>query len=203
MNRKNIVVFISGRGSNMEALLDATLCPGYPARIVAVFSDRFQASGLEKAKSKNIPVHVIERKSFLSKKHHEDAILHLLAGYNADILCLAGYLSLISSHLIIPYQGRILNIHPSLLPLFPGLNPHQRVIESGMKITGCTVHLVTEEIDKGPIVAQAAVPIFQGDDKENLSLRVLRAEHCLYPRALEKFIKRERIQTDENQMLLA
>lgn len=203
MKRKNVVIFISGNGSNMEALISAAKTQNYPARIAAVISDNPHAAGLKKAKVNNIPVHVVERSSFSSKEQHEKAILQDLVKYQADVLCLAGYMRLFSSYLITPYQGRILNIHPSLLPLFPGLETHQRAIESGMRITGCTVHIVTEKIDQGPILAQAAVPIYGDDNKETLAQRVLEAEHYLYPKALNNFICKEKIPDHENQILFS
>lgn len=199
MRRKNVIVFISGGGSNMEALAQAAARPGYPARIAAVISDQAQAAGIKKAESMNIPVHVLERKSFSSKQQHEEAILECLASLQSDILCLAGYMRLISPRMITPYQGRILNIHPSLLPLFPGLDTHRRAIDSGMKIAGCTVHIVTEKMDEGPILAQAAVPIYKSDDASILAQRVLKAEHCLYPEALRSFINKSTLPAKESQ----
>ncbi|RCL00298.1 MAG: phosphoribosylglycinamide formyltransferase [Candidatus Tokpelaia sp. JSC085] len=203
--RTRVVVLISGHGSNMEALIKAAEMPDYPAFIVAVISDRPDAIGLEKAKKRNIPVHLIDRANFASKTQHEKAILQILDNYQADIICLAGYMRLISSYLITPYYDRILNIHPSLLPLFPGLETHQRAIDSGIRITGCTVHIVTEEIDQGLILAQAAVPIYRDDSKDTLARRVLKAEHCLYPTALHYFIceKKASVPIHENQILFS
>lgn len=203
MKRQNVVVFFSGNGSNMESLAKAAEAPDYPARIAAVISDQPQAAGVEKAKHLHIPVHVIERKAFLSKQQHEAAILQCLAGYQPDMLCLAGYMRLVSSDLIRPYQGRILNIHPSLLPLFPGLDTHRHVLESGMKITGCTVHIVTEAMDAGPIVAQAAVAVHENDSEDTLAQRVLKAEHRLYPAALRYFINRNATPEKEDRMLFS
>lgn len=204
MTHKNVVVFISGSGSNMEALAKAADSADYPARIAAVISDQPQAAGIEKAKSRNIPTHIIERKTFSSKQQHEEAILEYLDNYQPDILCLAGYMRLISPHLIAPYQGRILNIHPSLLPLFPGLDTHQRALDAGMKIAGCTVHIVTEGMDTGPILAQAAIPVLDDDTRETLAKRILRAEHCLYPAALEYFITGHKtLEHSRNQALFS
>ncbi|RCL02626.1 MAG: phosphoribosylglycinamide formyltransferase 1 [Candidatus Tokpelaia sp. JSC188] len=202
MNHRTIVIFISGNGSNMEALIKASESADYPARIAAIISDKPQAAGVEKAKNRNIPTHIIERKACLSKKQHEKDILECLHSYKPDILCLAGYMRLISMRIISPYRGRILNIHPSLLPLFPGLNTHQRALDAGMKISGCTVHIVTEEIDTGPILAQAAVPIFEDDTCKTLAKRILHAEHCLYPIALEHFITGHKIPRHKNTQIL-
>jgi len=184
MSRKRVVIFISGGGSNMEALIRAAQAADFPAEVVAVFSDKEEAGGLAKAKAAGIATQVFKRKDFASKDEHEDAILDALAALKPDMICLAGYMRLLSGRFIAPYEGRILNIHPSLLPLFPGLHTHQRALDAGMKVAGCTVHLVTEEMDEGPILAQAAVPVHVGDDAEALAARVLKAEHQLYALAL-------------------
>jgi phosphoribosylglycinamide formyltransferase-1 len=182
--RKRVVVFISGSGSNMMALAQACQAPDFPAEIACVISDKATAGGLAKAQSLGIPTLVFERKTYASKDEHEASILAALSEIAPDIICLAGYMRLISGDFIAPYQGRIINIHPSLLPLFPGLHTHERAIESGMKITGCTVHFVTEGMDEGPVIGQAAVPVLAGDDADTLAARVLAVEHQLYPLAL-------------------
>lgn len=192
MKRNRVVIFISGDGSNMEALIRAAQAPGFPAEIVAVFSDKAEAGGLAKAEAAGIATQVFKRKDFVSKEAHEDAILAALDVLKPDIICLAGYMRLLSGRFIAPYEGRILNIHPSLLPLFPGLHTHQRALDAGMKLAGCTVHLVTEGMDEGPILAQAAVPVLDGDTAETLAARVLKAEHRLYPLALQKFAAGEK-----------
>ncbi len=189
MSRKRVVIFISGGGSNMEALIAAAQTPDFPAEIVSVFSDKLEAGGLAKAKAAGIATKAFVRKDYASKDAHEDAILEALATLNPDIICLAGYMRLLSGKFIAPYEGRILNIHPSLLPLFPGLHTHQRALDAGMKLAGCTVHLVTEGMDEGPILAQAAVPIVDGDTQETLAARVLKAEHKIYALALQKFAR--------------
>jgi phosphoribosylglycinamide formyltransferase 1 len=182
--KKRVVVFISGGGSNMVSLADACAELGFPAEIVAVISDKPTAGGLTKAEARGIRTFVFERKAYPGKAEHEAAILDALTEIKPDIICLAGYMRLISGDFIRPYEGRILNIHPSLLPLFPGLHTHQRAIEAGMKIAGCTVHFVTEGMDEGPIVAQAAVPVISDDTADTLAGRVLTVEHKLYPLAL-------------------
>ncbi|MBC8717734.1 phosphoribosylglycinamide formyltransferase [Ochrobactrum sp. Marseille-Q0166] len=187
MSRKRVVIFISGGGSNMEALIRAAQTTDFPAEIVSVFSDKSDAGGLAKAQAAGIPTQVFTRKDYASKEAHEDAILEALAALNPDIICLAGYMRLLTAKFIAPYEGRILNIHPSLLPLFAGLHTHQRALDAGMKLAGCTVHLVTEGMDEGPILAQAAVPIVEGDTESSLAARVLKAEHKIYALALRKF----------------
>ena len=187
MNRKRVVIFISGGGSNMEALIRAAQAPDFPAEIISVFSDKSDAGGLAKAQAAGIETQVFTRKDYASKDAHEDAILEALAALNPDIICLAGYMRLLTARFIAPYEGRILNIHPSLLPLFAGLHTHQRALDAGMKLAGCTVHLVTEGMDEGPILAQAAVPIVEGDTESSLAARVLKAEHKIYALALSKF----------------
>ncbi|MET0173728.1 MAG: phosphoribosylglycinamide formyltransferase [Agrobacterium vaccinii] len=183
--RKRVVVFISGSGSNMMALAQACQAPDFPAEIACVISDKASAGGLAKAQSLGIPTLVFERKTYASKTEHEQSILAALSEIAPDIICLAGYMRLISAEFIAPYAGRIINIHPSLLPLFPGLHTHERAIESGMKITGCTVHFVTEGMDEGPVVGQAAVPVLLDDTPDTLAARVLTIEHQLYPLALK------------------
>lgn len=183
--KKRIAVFISGGGSNMLKLAEAAREPAYPAEIVAVMSDKADAGGLAKAQTLGIPALSFVRKDFASKEAHEDAILAELEHLSPDLICLAGYMRLLSSAFIKRYEGRILNIHPSLLPLFPGLNTHQRALDAGMKIAGCTVHFVTEGMDEGPIITQAAVPILAGDTADSVAERVLAVEHKSYPLALK------------------
>jgi phosphoribosylglycinamide formyltransferase-1 len=182
--RKRVVAFISGGGSNMLALAKACKAPDFPAEIVAVFSDKADAGGLAKAEALGIPTRSFLRKDFASKDAHEAAILDALDALAPDLLCLAGYMRLLSGTFINRYEGRILNIHPSLLPLFPGLNTHQRAIDAGMRVAGCTVHFVTEGMDEGPVVVQAAVPVVPGDTSDTLAARVLTVEHRSYPLAL-------------------
>lgn len=182
--RKRVVVFISGGGSNMLALLKATKAADYPAEIVGVIADRADAGGLAKAAAEGIATFAFVRKDFASKDAHEEAILSQLEVLSPDIICLAGYMRLLSSRFIQSYEGRIINIHPSLLPLFPGLHTHQRAIDAGMRIAGCTVHFVTEGMDEGPVIGQAAVPVLTDDTADSLAGRVLKIEHQLYPQSL-------------------
>ena len=183
-NRVPVAVLISGRGSNMGALIAAALAADYPARIVLVISDKADAKGLEHAAKFGIPTRSIPRKGFADKAAHEAAISEAIAGAGVELICLAGFMRLLSGSFISRWRGRIINIHPSLLPSFPGLDTHHRAIAAGCRIHGCTVHFVTEGMDEGPIIAQAAVPVVTGDTPDTLSARVLEAEHQLYPQAL-------------------
>ncbi|MDK1376311.1 MULTISPECIES: phosphoribosylglycinamide formyltransferase [unclassified Sinorhizobium] len=182
--KKRVVVFISGGGSNMLSLAKAAAEPDFPAEVVAVIADKAEAGGLAKAAALGIPTFSFVRKDFDSKEAHEAAILAELDRLRPDVICLAGYMRLLSAAFIQRHEGRILNIHPSLLPLFPGLHTHQRAIDAGMRLAGCTVHFVTEGMDDGPIIAQAAVPVLAGDTAETLAARVLTVEHKTYPMAL-------------------
>ncbi|TCL70266.1 phosphoribosylglycinamide formyltransferase [Rhizobium sp. BK251] len=196
--RKRVAVFISGGGSNMMALVGAAAGEGYPAEIVAVLSDKADAGGLAKAAAEGIPAFAFVRKDYESKEAHEAAILAALDELSPDIICLAGYMRLLSAAFIRRWEGRIINIHPSLLPLFPGLHTHQRAIDAGMRIAGCTVHFVTEGMDEGPSIGQAAVPILAGDTAETLAARVLTVEHQLYPQALRLFAE-EKVKMEGNK----
>jgi formyltetrahydrofolate-dependent phosphoribosylglycinamide formyltransferase len=182
--RKRTVIMISGRGSNMASLIEAAAEPSFPAEIVGVVSDRADAPGLHIATSKGLLVHVIARSDFSSKEAHDSAIDNALWTFGAEIVCLAGYMRLLTNGFVEKWQGRMLNIHPALLPAFRGLDTHARALEAGMRIHGCTVHFVTAETDAGPIIAQAAVPVLLDDTEAALAARVLKAEHHLYPLAL-------------------
>ena len=185
--RKRVAVLISGGGSNMLALAKAASEADYPAEIVGVISDKAEAGGLAKAEALGIATAAFVRKDFASKADHEAAILAELARLSPDIICHAGYMRLLSGEFIRAYEGRIINIHPALLPLFAGLHTHQRAIEAGMRIAGATVHFVTEGMDEGPIIAQAAVPVLVDDTADTLAARVLTVEHRVYPAALRLF----------------
>lgn len=185
--RKRVAILISGGGSNMLALAKAAAAADFPAEIVGVISDKAGAGGLAKAQALGIPTFVHVRKDYTSKAEHEAAILATLAGLSPDIICLAGYMRLLSAEFIRAHEGRIINIHPALLPLFPGLHTHERALEAGVRIAGCTVHFVTEGMDEGPIIAQAAVPVLPGDTADTLAARVLTVEHRVYPAALRLF----------------
>jgi phosphoribosylglycinamide formyltransferase-1 len=182
--RIRTAVLISGRGSNMTALIAAASDPAFPAEIVGVISDRADAAGLGIAKARGIATHVVSRTDHSSKQAHDAAIDKALASLNAEIVALAGYMRILSPGFVEKWQGRMINIHPALLPALKGLETHERALAAGLRIHGCTVHFVTPEMDDGPIIAQAAVPVMIGDDPDSLAARVLRAEHQLYPLAL-------------------
>ncbi|MBZ9821546.1 phosphoribosylglycinamide formyltransferase [Mesorhizobium sp. CA4] len=184
MSRKRTAVLISGRGSNMTALIAAAADPSYPAEIVGVISDRANAAGLGIAQSRGIATKVIQRADQPSKDAYDAAIDAALTSFGADIVALAGYMRILGRGLVEKWQGRMVNIHPALLPAFKGLDTHARAIRAGVRIHGCSVHFVTPEMDDGPIIAQAAVPVMVGDNEDMLAARVLKAEHRLYPLAL-------------------
>ena len=196
MTRKTAVIFISGGGSNMAALIEAAKAPDYPVAFAAVISDKKDAGGLAKAAAEGIATAAFERRDYSSKTEHERAILDLLAEIKPDLICLAGYMRLLSAEFIAAYAHRIINIHPSLLPLFPGLHTHQRALDAGMKVAGCSVHYVTEGVDEGPVIAQAVVPVLENDTADILAARILTAEHRLYRDAVRKAIG-ETVATDD------
>ncbi len=183
--RPKVGILISGRGSNMEALLHAAASPTYPAAIALVLSNNPDAPGLATARAAGIPTVAIDHRPFRrDRPAHEAAIAAELDAAGVEIVCLAGYMRLLTPYFVTRYAGRMLNIHPSLLPAFPGLDTHARALAAGVKLHGCTVHLVTEIMDQGPILAQAAVPVLPTDDEPSLAARVLAQEHRLYPAAL-------------------
>lgn len=182
--RKTVDILISGRGSNMEALVLAAINPEYPAVINRVISNKADAGGLEIAKKHDIATVALEQSDFDSRDAHEKALMELVEKGKPDIICLAGYMRILSPDFVRKFAGRILNIHPSLLPAFRGMNAHERALESGVKLHGASVHFVTDGVDEGPVVAQAALPVLPNDDAESLAARVLKLEHKLYPHAL-------------------
>lgn len=182
--RKRVGVLISGRGSNLQALLDAAARPGYPAEIVLVVSNRPGAYGLERARAAGVATAVVDHKGFADRATFEAAIDGALRGAGCELVCLAGFMRIFTAGFVDAWAGRILNVHPSLLPAFTGLHVQRQAIEAGATIAGCTVHIVTSDLDSGPIIAQAAVPVLAGDDEDSLSSRILEQEHRLYPAAL-------------------
>ena len=184
MTRKRVGVLISGRGSNLQSLIDAARHPDYPAKIVVVISNVPSAQGLLRAEADFIPGVTINHKEFASREAFDQALDDALKDAGVELLCNAGFLRLHSEGFVRSWWNRHLNIHPSLLPAFRGLHTHARVLDEGVKVTGCTVHFVRPEMDTGPIVAQAAVAVLPGDSVDDLAARVLQAEHRLYPLAL-------------------
>jgi phosphoribosylglycinamide formyltransferase 1 len=184
VTRKRVGVLISGRGSNLEALIEACKAPDYPAKTVLVISNVPDAQGLARAETALIPTLTINHKDFASRETFDAALDAALKEAKVELLCNAGFLRLHTEGFVKSWRDRHLNIHPSLLPAFKGLHTHARVLDEGAKISGCTVHFVRPEMDCGPIVAQAALPVLPGDTQESLAARVLQAEHRLYPHAL-------------------
>jgi len=182
--RKKAAILISGRGSNMTALIRAAAEADFPAEIACVISDQPEAAGLAVAASAGIGTYVAPRRGHPDKAAHEAEIERLLEQEGVQLICLAGFMRILSADFVTRWAGRLINIHPSLLPLFPGLTTHARVLQQGMRIHGCTVHFVTAEMDAGPIIAQAAVPVLPHDTEGDLATRVLNMEHKLYPLAL-------------------
>ena len=190
--KARLAILISGRGSNMVALSDAIDEERIPnAEIEVVISDQAAAAGLAKAKERGLDTVVIERRG-RSREEHDREIIAELKRREVDVICLAGYMRILSQEFLTSYRGRILNIHPSLLPSFPGLDPQKQALENGVKLAGCTVHVVNETLDGGPIVAQRTVPVHAGDTVESLSERILEQEHQLYPEAIALVLKRNR-----------
>ena len=188
--KRRIGILISGRGSNMAALLRAAADPAYPGDIVLVLSNNPDAPGLEAARGAGIQAAALDHRPYRrDRAAHEAALAEALDGAGVEIVCLAGYMRLLTPYFVARYAGRLLNIHPSLLPAFPGLDTHARALAAGVKLHGCTVHLVTESMDEGPILAQAAVPVLPDDDEHTLGARVLVQEHLLYPLALRAVIE--------------
>jgi len=185
--KKRVGILISGRGSNMLSLIAAARDPAFPAEIVCVLSNRPEAEGLRNAQSAGIRAHAIDHAHFKSRTEFEAELDKALGEAGVDLVACAGFMRLMTPTFVERWRDRMLNIHPSLLPAFPGLHPHERVLAAGVKITGCTVHVVRPEMDDGPILAQAAVPVRDRDTAESLAARVLEAEHQLYPHALALF----------------
>lgn len=183
MARKTAIL-ISGRGSNMTALLDAAENPDYPAEIVLVGSNRPKAAGLAVAATRGIATFALDHASFAGREAFEKELDAKLKKAGVELICLAGFMRLLTDSFVKRWHDRLINIHPSLLPAFKGMDTHARALAAGVKITGCSVHYVREEMDAGPIIAQAAVPVLDDDDEESLAARVLEAEHRLYPMAL-------------------
>ena len=188
--RVRAAVLISGAGSNMAALIEAAQDPACPYDVALVLSNRPEAGGLAVAGAKGVPTEVVDHRPFgKDREAHERAIDEALVRHGVEVVALAGYMRLLTPWLVKRWQGRMLNIHPSLLPKYPGLDTHARALAAGDLEAGCTVHLVTEGVDEGPILAQATAPIQPGDTPDSLAARVLAAEHRLYPRALADFCR--------------
>jgi phosphoribosylglycinamide formyltransferase-1 len=203
---KNIVVLISGRGTNLNALLETSAeerwdeRPG--AHIAAVVSSRADAAGLEFARAAGIPSHVVSNADFASRAAFDDALADVIDRYSPALVVLAGFMRVLSADFVRRYEGRLVNIHPSLLPLFPGLHTHRKALAAGVRVHGATVHFVSHEVDGGAIIAQAAVPVQPDDDEASLAERVLAQEHRLLPRAV-KLVLEGRVRFDSERVVLA
>jgi phosphoribosylglycinamide formyltransferase-1 len=186
---RNIVILISGRGSNMQAIVHAAQAERWPAKVVAVISNRADAEGLQFAQQHGIAQAVIANKAYPTREEFDAALQAEIDKYQPDLLVLAGFMRILTPSFVEHYAGRMLNIHPSLLPKFPGLHTHRQALEAGESKHGASVHFVTAELDHGPVVCQAEVPVLAGDTEESLSQRVLEQEHVIYPRAVRWFVE--------------
>ncbi|MFM2330215.1 MAG: hypothetical protein RLZZ494_2318 [Pseudomonadota bacterium] len=186
---KRIVILISGRGSNMQAIVERCGAEGWPANVVAVISNRADASGLAWAAERGIATQALDHKAFADRAAFDAALAQCIDAYAPDLVVLAGFMRILTEGFVRHYDGRLLNIHPSLLPSFGGLHTHQRAIDMGCKVAGATVHFVTPALDHGPIVMQAVVPVWPDDDEDALAARVLRQEHVIYPRSVRWFVE--------------
>jgi phosphoribosylglycinamide formyltransferase-1 len=200
--RVRTAVLISGRGSNLQALIEAARTADYPAEIVLVISNVETAGGLARAREAGIPTKIVSHKSFASREEFDAAIDTALRDADISLVCEAGFMRIHSEWFVKRWEGRLLNIHPSLLPAFPGIRVHQQALQAGVKISGCTVHFIVAELDSGPIIAQAAVPVLPDDTPESLAARVLVKEHRLYPEAL-KLVASGKIKLEDGRTVLA
>jgi phosphoribosylglycinamide formyltransferase 1 len=202
MVRKRVAILISGRGSNMAALIDAARKPDYPAEIVLVISNRPDAAGLVSARQKGIQTALVDHKAFATREAFDAALEARLARARVEIVCLAGFMRMLSSPFVERWRGRVLNVHPSLLPALKGLDTHARALAAGVRLHGCTVHFVAPELDSGPIILQAEVPVLDGDDEKSLAARVLAEEHRIYPEAL-KLLAEGRLKVEGERVIFA
>jgi phosphoribosylglycinamide formyltransferase 1 len=186
---KRIVILISGRGSNLRSIVEACRAEAWPARIAAVISNRPDAAGLDFAAREGIATEVVDHRGFAERAAFDAALAQAVDRHAPDVVALAGFMRILGAAFVARYAGRIVNVHPSLLPAFTGLDTHRRAIEAGCKLAGATVHFVTPALDHGPIIAQAVVPVLAGDDAAALAARVLAREHVLYPRALRWLVE--------------
>ncbi|MEW7848888.1 phosphoribosylglycinamide formyltransferase [Massilia aurea] len=186
---KNIVILISGRGSNMEAIVRALDAEAWPARIAAVISNKPDAGGLAFAQARGIPTAVVPSKTFATRAEFDAKLQETIDVFQPDLVVLAGFMRILTAPFVEHYAGRMLNIHPSLLPLFPGLHTHQQALDAGCTEHGATVHFVTAELDHGPAVVQACIPVLPGDTEATLATRLLVEEHKIYPRAVRLFVE--------------
>jgi len=199
---KNIVILISGRGSNMEAIVRAQQAEAWPARIATVISNKPDAKGLEFAQRHGIPTAVVPNKEYPSRDAFDAALQATIDRFEPDLVVLAGFMRILTAPFVEHYAGRMLNIHPSLLPLFPGLHTHRQALDAGVEEHGATVHFVTAELDHGPAVIQARIPVLPGDTEDSLAERLLAEEHVIYPQAVRLFIE-DRLSIEGGEVRIA
>jgi len=199
---KNIVILISGRGSNMEAVVRAARSEGWPARVAAVISNKPDAAGLAFAQAHGIPTAVVPSKNYPDRASFDAALQREIDRFEPDLVVLAGFMRILTAPFVAHYEGRMLNIHPSLLPAHPGLDTHRKCLEAGEREHGATVHFVTAELDHGPMVVQARVPVLPGDTEDSLAARVLAEEHKLYPYAVRLFVE-DRLSIEQGGVRIA
>src|SRR5690625_3274006 len=201
MTRRRVAVLVSGRGSNLQALLDAAAAPDYPAEIALVISNVADVQALERAARAKVRTEVLSHRGFKDREAFERVLSERLEEAGIKLVCQAGFMRILTPWFVARWHNRLINIHPSLLPAFPGLDTHARALAAGVKLHGCSVHFVRAEVDSGPIIGQAAVPVLPDDTPDSLASRVLRAEHQLYPRCLE-LLAREQIRLHGDYVLL-
>jgi phosphoribosylglycinamide formyltransferase-1 len=194
-------VLVSGRGSNLQAIINAASAVKIDASVEVVISDKSQAQALDHARRGKIPAFFLNPKDYSSREKYDEGVVDLLRKHRVDLVILAGYMRLITSQLIEPYKNRIINIHPSLLPAFSGLHAHRQALEWGARVSGCTVHLVDDSMDQGPIIIQAAVPVYDSDTEETLAERVLEEEHRILPQAIQYFAE-QRLEVSGRRVIL-
>lgn len=196
-----IVVLISGGGTNLQAIIDACANSNYPAQVVGVVSNKVDAYGLTRAKDADIKTVALSHKDFSSREYYDQALIKKIDSFNADVIVLAGFMRILTPNFVQHYQGKLLNIHPSLLPKYQGLNTHQRAIDAGDTEHGVSVHFVTEELDGGPVILQAKVPVFDGDNIDDLAARVHEQEHRIYPLVVKWFAEKRLTMQGDNAVL--
>ena len=201
--RLNVAVLISGRGSNLQSIIDACADPDFPASVKVVLSNEPEAYGLERARQAGIPTEIVPHKAHPSRKEFEEAMQSILIQYDIDLVCLAGFMRVLTSDFVAKWEGRMLNIHPSLLPAYPGLHTHERVLANHEKESGCTIHFVTPGLDEGPTLLQKRAPVLQNDTPDTLAARILEQEHIAYPEAIRLLAlnkvhySKEQVEVDE------
>jgi phosphoribosylglycinamide formyltransferase 1 len=199
--KRKVVVLISGSGSNLQAIIDACKLDSYPAEVVAVISNQANAYGLERAKAANIPALVLSHKDYTSREHYDVALVAQINQYQPDLVVLAGFMRILTGYFVQNFHDKLLNIHPSLLPKYQGLHTHQRALDAGDQEHGVSVHFVTEQLDGGPVILQAKIPVFAGDSAEDLASRVHEQEHRIYPLVVKWFCQQRLVMQDGHAWL--